>query len=255
MNITVRKFLEEVTLKREIVGRFLDSGAYNGFAFDDELGYKLRDSCPKDGVDSSFTVARFQPGGEQLMLNFADRPCRINTYGNSFTQCSQASDGETWQEYLAAHFGEPIRNFGVGGFGVYQTYRRMLREEKTNSSAEYIILNIWSDDHFRSLFKWPWLRYTDEKRNQQRKHLSRTELYQFHYVTWAHIRLNPDTAQFEECDNPCSTPESLYLLCGRNRVYETFKDDFEVQAYLAQKGATDIKTGILQKMADVLYQF
>ena len=101
-----------------MVGRFLDSGAYNGFAFDDELGYKLRDSCPKDGVDSSFTVARFQPGGEQLMLNFADRPCRINTYGNSFTQCSQASDGETWQEYLAAHFGEPIRNFGVGGFGV-----------------------------------------------------------------------------------------------------------------------------------------
>ena len=27
-------------------------------------------------------------------------------------------DGKTWQEYLAAHLGEPLRNFGVGGFGV-----------------------------------------------------------------------------------------------------------------------------------------
>ena len=59
--------------------------------------------------------------------NGGDRPCRMNTYGDSFTQCHQVSDGETWQEYLAAHLGEPVRNFGVGGYGVYQAYRRMLR--------------------------------------------------------------------------------------------------------------------------------
>ena len=28
------------------------------------------------------------------------------------------NDGETWQEYLAAHLREPIRNYGVGGYSV-----------------------------------------------------------------------------------------------------------------------------------------
>ena len=66
---------------------------------------------------------------------YKDKPCRINTYGNSFTLCHQVSDGETWQEYLAGHLGEPIRNFGMGGFGVYQAYRRMVREEQTENQA------------------------------------------------------------------------------------------------------------------------
>jgi hypothetical protein len=48
-----------------------------------------------------------------------------------FHACHQVSDNETWQEYLAGHLGEPIRNFGMGGFGVYQAYRRMIREEQT----------------------------------------------------------------------------------------------------------------------------
>jgi hypothetical protein len=38
----------------------------------------------------------------------------------SFTQYHQVSDGETWQEYLAAHLGEPVGDFGIGlDTGVY----------------------------------------------------------------------------------------------------------------------------------------
>jgi len=81
---------------------------------------------------------------------YAGRKCRINTYGDSFSRCHQVSDGETWQKYLAGHLGEPIRNFGMGGYGVYQAYRRMLREERTDHAAEYLILYIWDDDHIRS---------------------------------------------------------------------------------------------------------
>ena len=54
---------------------------------------------------------------------------------------------------LAGHLGEPIRNFGMGGFGVYQAYRRMIREEQTASSVEYLIFYIWGDDHVRSLLR------------------------------------------------------------------------------------------------------
>ena len=71
---------------------------------------------------------------------------RIHTFGNRFTQCSQVSDGGTWQEYLAQHLGEPVINYGVGGHSVYQMYLRtkMIGEA---DPADYVILNIWEDDH------------------------------------------------------------------------------------------------------------
>ena len=85
--------------------------------FDPEVGYILGNFMPRDGLDGSSTFSTVQSNGARTSLIYLNKTCRINTYGNSFTQCHQVSDGETWQEYLAAHLGEPIRNFGMGGFG------------------------------------------------------------------------------------------------------------------------------------------
>ena len=252
MSITTREFLHSSTLAREHINRFLDAGAHNRNVFDPELGYICKDSVLKDGIDESHTIYRYGVFGERLTLNFADQPCRINTYGNSFTQGDQVSDGETWQEYLAAHLGEPIRNFGVGGHGVYQAYRRMRREEKTNASAKFLVLNIYSDDHFRSIYKWRMLHLPGSSQLFQKSALSNTTAFLFNANPWAHVRLNPQTAKFEECENPYPTPESLYYLCDSEHIYQTFKDDFDVQARLAQQGATDLNHEVLQAMADAL---
>ena len=184
------------------------------------------------------------------MLNFAQHHCRINTYGNSFTECSQTSDGETWQEALAAHFGEPLRNFGVGGYGVYQAYRRMLREEQA-SSAEYIILNVWSDDHFRSLHRWRWL-HVDRPAPSRGGLPEDAVLSVFGTMPWAHLRFDPETGAFEECENPYSTPESRYQLCDRDHVCTAFKDSLPVQVLMAQQGATDADVGALRRIAVAL---
>ena len=120
MSLTVREFLNEATLSREEVDEFLDPERPNWARFDPELGYLLCNSEMQDGIDECLTNSNYQATGERKTINGSDKPCRINTYGNSFTQCHQVSDGETWQEYLAAHLCEPIRNFGVGGYGVYQ---------------------------------------------------------------------------------------------------------------------------------------
>ena len=107
--------------------------------FDSDIGYILGNYMPHDGMDGSSTISTSQSDGARTQFMYKNRPCRINTYGNSFTQCHQVSDGETWQEYLAGHLGEPVRNFGMGGIGVYQAYRRMIREEKTALGAhEYV---------------------------------------------------------------------------------------------------------------------
>lgn len=252
MSITTREFLDSSTLAREHIDRFLDAAAHNRNVFDPELGYICKDSVLKDGIDDSHTIYRYGEFGERLTLNFADHPCRINTYGDSFTQCDQVSDGETWQEYLAAHLGEPIRNFGVGGHGVYQAYRRMCREEKTKASAKYLVLNIYSDDHFRSIYRWRMLHLPGSSQLFQKSALSDTTAFLFNANPWAHVRLNPQTAEFEECENPYPTPESLYYLCDSEHIYQTFKDDFDVQARLAQQGATDLNLEVLQAMADAL---
>lgn len=246
MFLTARESLEDATYTRSQVDRFLDPNQPNWAVFDAELGYRLRDSVMKDGLDGCYTIAHYPPTGERRMINYAGKPCRINTYGDSFTQCHQVSDGETWQEYLAAHFGEPVRNFGVGGYGVYQAYRRMLREEATQSAAKYIILNIWEDDHFRSLDVWRWLRIVD-----WRKWFRTTDGRMFHCNPWAHLRIDPDTGQVVERGNLYPTPESLYQLCDKDYVYETFRDDLVVQVLLAQNKGTMTYTAELARLAAV----
>jgi hypothetical protein len=249
---TIRKLLEEATLPKEMVDNFLNPEIPNWAQFDSELGYTLKNSVMKDGIDDSYTLAHYEPTGERRMLNYADQPCRINTYGNSFTQCQQVSDGETWQEYLAAHMGEPIRNFGIGGYGVYQAYRRMLREEKTESTAEYIVLNIYSDDHVRSNYSCRWLFIPWFWRRVPRDGILDHGVGVFNANPWAHIRLNLETGKFEEQKNAYTIPNSLYQLCDKEHVVKTFSNDFVFQAYAATQFASDVKLKMLHRGAEIL---
>ena len=80
-----REFLVGAVLEREMVDRFLDNRASNWAAFDPVLGYRLRDSIVQDGQDGCFTISSY-PDGAWCMVNYRDLDCRINTYGDSFTQ-------------------------------------------------------------------------------------------------------------------------------------------------------------------------
>jgi hypothetical protein len=197
--------------------------------FDRNIGYILGNYMPHDGMDGSSTISTSQSDGARTSFMHKDRSCRINTYGNSFTQCHQVSDGETWQEYLAGHLGEPVRNFGMGGLGVYQAYRRMIREEKTNLGAKYVILYIWGDDHIRSLLRCRYMLITDWNRQQ-----NRTEGMgkMFHGNFWSNVEMNQQTGELEEKDNLLPTPESLYKMTDPDWMYDTLKDDLALQMFL-----------------------
>ncbi len=242
----IREFLKRMTCRREEVEVFLDATKPNWARFDPELGYTLRDNILKDGVDGSRTIFRFEKSGERKMINYADRPCRINTYGDSFTMCQQVSDGETWQECLAAHFGEPIRNFGIGGYGVYQAYRRMLREEEGPQAAPYIILNILGvDDHLRSVDTWRWLRYADRFRK------SPGHLFEF-LGPWDYVRLDLDTGRLIEKENEFKTPESLRQLADPEFVYAHFKNDLVVKLLAAENNGAVADREELEALAKAL---
>src|SRR5207253_1340876 len=151
-----------------------------------------------------------------------DMPHRINTYGDSYTSCEQVNDGETWQEILAAHLGEPIRNFGIGGYSVYQMYLRMKLEEP-RFPADYIIMNVYDDDHCRNLVGWQRIRFGLERNS-------------FH-PPQPYVKANPLSKKFAKLANPCPEPEDLYNLCELDWVYENFKDDFALRIILAKTNA------------------
>jgi hypothetical protein len=213
------QYLRQAAVPKTVIDRFLQGPSWA--QYDPELGYILGNYLPQDGIDNSATISTVQANGARTSFMYAGRPCRINTYGDSFTQCHQVSDGETWQEYLAGHLGEPIQNFGMGGYGVYQAYRRLVREERTDHGAQYVIFYIWGDDHIRSLlrcrhaiiFRW-W--------NHQGGRA-------FHNNFWPNIELDLQTGQFVERENLLPTREALYQMTDPQRMVKLLKDDLALQ--------------------------
>lgn len=216
------RYLRESAVTREVIDDFLLRPQWA--AFDSELGYVLHNSLVQWGVDGSRTIETVRPEGERSRFLYADRKPRINSYGDSFTECNQVSDGETWQEYLAGHFGEPIGNYGVGGHGVYQAYRRMLREEQTENGVDCVILYVWGDDPTRSLMRARWVSLY--------RSWSETVAERYgglHGNPWAHVEIDLDTGSFVELENPLPTPESLYAMCDPEWMFEHLRDDLAVQ--------------------------
>jgi len=222
--ISYEQYLRNSAVSKEVIDVFLDSSQPSWAKFDSELGYTLGNSMPQDGLDGCSTISTSQKNGARTAHIYVNRPYRINTYGNSFTQCHQVSDGETWQEYLAAHLGEPVRNFGMGGYGVYQAYRRMVRTEQTPDCADYVILYIWGDDHFRSLMRcrhaviYPWWNHRGG--------------FAFHNNFWANLEIDIESEGFVEKENLLTTPASLYQMTNPDFMIEFLKDDLMVQLYV-----------------------
>ena len=252
MTMTTRQFLEEATLPRALVDRFLDPDALNWSSHDPVLGFRVKDAFLRYGMYDTYSIFRYGKYGERRTVNYGEMPCRINTYGDSFTMGSQVNDGETWQEILAAHFGEPVRNFGVGAYGVYQAYRRMAREELTDAAAAYVILNIYAADHVRNIYRWRWLR-DDEARRAGILQLTETRgVWELENPPWAHVELDLSSGRFVEIESLFPKPEDLYQLCDPQFVWDKYHDDLWVQVLMAQRHATDTDTAMLSRAADVL---
>lgn len=241
--VTFAQYLRESAVPKSVIDTFLNGSSWA--QFDSELGYILGNYMPRDGMDGSLTISTTRTNGQRTSFLYVNRPCRINTYGDSLTQCHQVSDGETWQEYLAAHLGEPIRNFGMGGYGVYQTYRRMRREEQREHAAKYVIFYVWGDDHIRSLLR---CRHASFYRwwNHQGGRM-------FHNNFWPYVEMDLATGRWVERENMLPTRESLYKMTDADWMYEHLKDDLALQMYVFAQGYTsDIDVEAVGRLAQRL---
>jgi lysophospholipase L1-like esterase len=215
------QYLRESAVPRRVIDDFIQRP--NWATFDPELGYTLHDCLIPWGVGDSRAIESFRPDGARSRFLYADRKPRINSYGDSYTECTQVSDGETWQEQLAAHLGEPIGNFGVGGYGVYQAYRRMLRVEQTAAGAPYVILYVWGEDPVRSLMRCRWAAFYPSVTPADH------DMRLFCCNPWPHLEIDLETGSFTEAENPLPTPESLYAMCDPQWMLDHLRDDLALQ--------------------------
>ncbi len=220
--VTARDYLKGILYAKDEVKQWLAGNVFPFAKYSSEFGWLLRNARFQDGMNGSTSIYTYGAWDERVTIHYKDQPCRINTYGNSYTQCHQVSDGETWQEVLGAHLQEPVRNFGVGGWSVYQAYLRMLREEK-RVPGDFIIFNIYDDDHFRSLDSWRNIRVPKHER--------------FIEPSLPFVAVNVKEGRFEEQANICPTPESVYNLCDLDWAVEKFKGDFSLRIMLAHLNA------------------
>jgi hypothetical protein len=212
--MTTEAYFDQIIPRREQVAEFIRaSGPKNdrGWTFDAELGWVHVDGISRgDGVDGTDTFYYANAADGRTLGTFT-APSRIHAYGDSFTYCDQVNNGETWEDYLSARLQEPVRNYGVGDYSVYQAYRRMRQVAAAGQhDAEYVILNIFCDDHERNLVSWCDMRGG-----------SRTPSG----FTRPHLRVNVGADTFEECENLIQSPEGVYQLCDRHWVSEMFHDD------------------------------
>jgi hypothetical protein len=231
MSDLIRQILRTTTFHTLDVEAVLDPNKISWCSFDPEIGYIPRNVVLKDGMDFCRTTYTYEPSGQRKMVNYTNQPCRINTYGDSFTQSQQVSDDETWQERLAAHIGEPIRNFGVGGHSVYTAYKRAMRTEPGDCSAEYILLNIYDDDHVRNLDALRWVRtqWNEKDRPKDRA-------WPLHGLPWSHLRYDLSKGCFVELPGACQSDDDLRKLCVPEHFYRTFCDDQIVRLFALEKG-------------------
>ncbi|MCE9613724.1 MAG: hypothetical protein K8T26_05575 [Lentisphaerae bacterium] len=240
MSEAMIRLLRQTTYRPMDIDNLLNPQGDSWSTFDPELGYVPRTVTMQDGVDGSWSRYTYGPGGWRQLVHYADRPCRVNTYGDSYTQCQQVSDGETWQEVLAAHCGEPIRNFGVGGYGLLQASHRARRVETGPAGAPFVVLNIYDDDHVRNLDAARWVRtFVDADPPPPDRPIM------LHGLPWVHVRYDLGAGRFVEHPSPCPNAAALRALCDPDQFRRTFEHDQIVRLFLAERGveppAEDLK--------------
>ena len=235
----LRSTLPSVEQIESFIGKRPNVKGYNpnaGWTYDSVLGWVLRDAVHNDGLDGSKTFYHYENSGARKRIHFSDILSRIHTYGNSFTHGDQVNDGETWQEYLAAHLGEPIENFGVGGYSVYQAYLRMKQVESIHP-AQNIVLNIYDDDHFRNLAAWRRWSLPSEVTPRE--------------GTLPHVRVHVGKQELVEVPNPCGTPRDAYKLRNLGWLLETFGDDVVLRIAAAKAEGRVSHECVLQAASDL----
>lgn len=139
---------ENPHLSKEGLEKFFKIG------YDPELGWirKPNTSNTENSKNRKSTWS-INSEGARTNPNYDSEKPLISCYGDSFTFCRQVNDDETWEHYLSEIFKTNVTNFGVGNYGLDQSFLRFQREIEKNHS-KIVIMGVVPDTISRIMSYW-----------------------------------------------------------------------------------------------------
>ena len=124
-----------------------DRQSYLEKAFDPLLGWDNRPSSAREQVNSVGEAWRMSFAADGARADgLPDTPLLATSYGDSFTQCSEVNDDETWQVFLERSLRRDVKNFGVGAFGTGQALHKFKRHVAQGLVAPVSVLAIYEEN-------------------------------------------------------------------------------------------------------------
>ena len=78
---------------------------------------------------------------------------KISVFGDSFAFCRYVKDNQTWESFLEKKIKSQVLNYGVGNFGIDQSYFKYKKYEKKINS-KIIIVNVVPETITRIVSGW-----------------------------------------------------------------------------------------------------
>ena len=116
--------------------------------------------------------------------------------------------------------------------------------EPASQGAEYVVLNIFDDDHVRNLDTARWFRV-----GAFATALGDDVQPMLHANPWAHLRLDPASGMFVEVPNPLPTEDSLRAFGDPAAVVAAYADDPVVMLDFLSRGIAVGDAGPLEALA------
>jgi len=122
--------------------------------FDPELGWvrKPLTSNQENGKNGP-TNWSINKNGARTNPSFEKLSSKISCYGDSFTFSRQVNNDQTWPHYLSKSTNSNVLNFGVGNYGIDQSFLRLKREFSKNKT-ELVIIAVVPETICRILSMW-----------------------------------------------------------------------------------------------------
>ena len=109
--------------QRKILREHL-KGKFNYTVYNSKLGWTIKKNGTSKLYQANSSGVR---SSKDYELDPPNNILRIATFGDSFTHCDNVGNDETWQAILESFDTDlEVMNFGVGGYGLDQSYLRYL---------------------------------------------------------------------------------------------------------------------------------
>ena len=111
---------------------------YNN-SYDKELGWDRKKNSNGSEFSDKKTFFKISQSGRRGISKF--NKDIISVFGDSFAFCRYVNDDETWESYLEKKLKANIHNFGVGNYGLDQSFLKFLKY-KNKLTTNIIIFNV-----------------------------------------------------------------------------------------------------------------